>query len=58
MRKQEILERLRSSGALGIIRVQTSSDLVRVAAACREVGGEICRGRKYEITRGLYPDDP
>ena len=49
MRKQEILERLRSSGALGIIRVQTSSDLVRVAAACREVGGEIFRGPKYEI---------
>ena len=38
MRKQEILERLRSSGALGIIRVQTSSDLVRIAEALREGG--------------------
>ena len=38
MRKQEILERLRSYGALGIIRVQTSSDLVRIAEALREGG--------------------
>jgi len=38
MRKHEILERLRSSGALGIIRVQTSSDLVRIAQALREGG--------------------
>ena len=38
MRKHEILERLRSSGALGIIRVQTSSDLVRIAEALREGG--------------------
>ena len=52
MRKQEILERLRPSGALGIIRVQTSSDLVRVAEACgrwagRSSGGRNTRSRSW-----------
>ena len=45
MRKHEILERLRSSGALGIIRVQTSSDLVRIAEALREVDLNALRSR-------------
>lgn len=38
MRKHEVLERLKSFGALGIIRVQTSSDLIRIAEALREGG--------------------
>lgn len=41
MRKEDILGRLRSSGALGIIRVGTSSDLIRIATALRE-GGLTC----------------
>lgn len=41
MRKEEVLERLRSSGALGIIRVGTSGDLIRIATALRE-GGLSC----------------
>lgn len=36
--KQEILEQLRSFGVLGIIRVQTSRDLIRIAEALHEGG--------------------
>jgi len=39
--KPEILERLRDSGALGIIRVQTAQDLVRIAEALH-AGGLSC----------------
>ncbi|MGY4706717.1 bifunctional 4-hydroxy-2-oxoglutarate aldolase/2-dehydro-3-deoxy-phosphogluconate aldolase [Candidatus Bipolaricaulota sp. J31] len=38
MRKHEVLERLKSFGVLGIIRVRTPSDLVRIAEALREGG--------------------
>ena len=41
MAKPEILERLRDSGALGIIRVQTAQDLVQIAKALHE-GGLSC----------------
>ena len=41
MGKPEILERLRDSGALGIIRVQTAQDLVQIAKALH-AGGLSC----------------
>jgi len=41
MRKDEVLGQLRSAGALGIIRVQTAEDLLRIATALRE-GGLSC----------------
>ena len=41
MAKPEILERLRDSGALGIIRVQTAQDLVQIAKALH-AGGLSC----------------
>lgn len=41
MEKPRILEKLRGEGALGIIRVQTAADLLRIAGALRE-GGLSC----------------
>ena len=62
--KLEILERLRDSGALGIIRVQTAQDLVQIAKALH-AGGLSCLEitmttpgalRAIEEARGELPD--
>ena len=64
MEKPEILERLRDSGALGIIRVQTAQDLVQIAKALH-AGGLSCLEitmttpgalRAIEEARGELPD--
>ena len=64
MGKIAVLERLVGSGALGIIRVQTSQDLVQIARALRE-GGLSCLEitmtspgalRAIEEARGELPD--
>ena len=63
-RKSEVCERLRASGALGIIRVQSATDLVRIAEALRE-GGLSCLEitmttpgalRAIEESRAKLPD--